>query len=160
MSDEAVQAGAKVVERRPILGGVAADEGYWAALEAGEFRMPRCPDCGTWRWPAHYRCGHCGGWEQEWEPVEPVGTVYSWTRSHYAFDRTQERAGDVPYVVVLAEIPGAGGARVLGVLAGSEDGLRVGAPVTGTIEPPSPKSKGYPSVRWSLDDAAGSEDAS
>jgi uncharacterized OB-fold protein len=82
--------------------------------------------------------------------VEPVGTVYSWTRSHYAFDRTQERAEDVPYVVVLAEIPAAGGARVLGALAGAEDDLRVGAPVTGTIDPPSPKSKGYPAIRWAV----------
>lgn len=150
MSDGAVQAVAQAVERRPILGGVAADAGYWAALDAGEFRLPRCPDCGTWRWPAHFRCGECGGWEQEWVPVEPVGTVYSWTRSRYAFDRTQERAEDVPYVVVLAEIPAAGGARVLGALAGAEDDLRVGAPVTGTIDPPSPKSKGYPAIRWTV----------
>ena len=157
MTDQTVHAvpggEAATVERVPILGGVAADQGYWEALEAGEFRMPRCPDCRTWRWPAHYRCGHCGGWEQEWIEVEPVGRVYSWTRSHYAFDRTQERSEDVPYVVVLAEIPAAGGARVLGVLAGSEDGLAVGAPVTGRIDPPSAKSKGYPAIRWALDAA-------
>jgi uncharacterized OB-fold protein len=83
--------------------------------------------------------------------VPATGVVYSWTRTWYAFDRTKERAGDIPYVVVLAEIAGAGGARVMGVLAGDEEGLRIGAPVTGTIDPPSAKSLGYPAVRWSID---------
>lgn len=138
-------------EQNRILGGVAADDGYWAALEDDEFRLPRCADCATWRWPAHWRCGHCGCWEQEWAPVEPVGAVYSWTRTWYAFDRTAERAGDVPYVVVLAQIPAAGGARVLGTLAGGADGLRIGAPVRGLIDPPSAKTKGHAAIRWSLE---------
>lgn len=143
-----------VAAETTITGGIGADRGYWDGLAAGEFRLPRCPDCGTWRWPAHFRCGRCGGWEQEWVAVEPVGSVYTWTRSWYAFDRTKERAEDVPYVVVLAEIPAAGNARVLGVLKGTEDGLRVGAPVTGSIDPPSGRSKGYPAVRWALGDSS------
>ena len=133
-----------------ITGGIGADDGYWEGLEEGEFRLARCPDCNTWRWPAHWRCAQCGGWGQEWVAVEPEGTVFSWTRTWYAFDRTQERAEDVPYVVVLAEIPAAGGARVLGVLKGSEEGLSIGAPVRGTIDPPSEKSKGYAAIRWWL----------
>jgi hypothetical protein len=35
----------------------------------------------------------------------------------YAFDRTAERAPDVPYVVVLAEIPAADGAHREGAFA-------------------------------------------
>jgi hypothetical protein len=54
---------------------------------------------------------------------------------------------------VVAELAGADGARVVGVLAGSEDGLRVGAPVHGHIDPPSAKSLGYAAVRWSLGEA-------
>ena len=79
-----------------------------------------------------------------------MGSVYSWTRSWYAFDRTRERAEDVPYVVVLAELHEAGKARVIGVLDGPDAGLRIGAGVRGHIDPPSPKSKGYPALRWSL----------
>lgn len=137
-------------EKGRIVGGIGADAGYWAGLEEGEFRMPRCPDCGTWRWPAHYRCAACGGWEQEWVAVEPTGTVYSWTRTWYAFDRTKAREPDVPYVVVLAEIPHAGNARVLGVLRGDEEKLRIGAPVTGSIDPPSEKSLGHAAIRWTV----------
>jgi uncharacterized OB-fold protein len=135
-----------------ITGGIGADDGFWEALEEGEFRLSRCADCKTWRWPAHFRCASCGSWDQEWAPVEPEGTVFTWTKTWLPFDRTPERAEDVPYVVIVAEIPEAGGARVIGALKGSEDGLRVGAKVRGTIDPPSEKSKHYAAVRWSLED--------
>ena len=85
-----------------------------------------------------------------WVEVAPRGLVFSWTRSWYAFDRVTERASDIPYVTILAEIPAADGARVLGVMKGDETGLRIGAPVIGTIESPSEKSKWYPAIRWEL----------
>jgi hypothetical protein len=135
-----------------IAGGIGADDGYWEFLEAGEFRLPRCSGCQQWTWPAHWRCGECGSWDFEWAPLDPRGVVYSWTRTWYAFDRTTERAEDVPYVVLLVEVEGAGGARVMGVLEGDEEGLRIGTPARGTIRPPSEKSKGYPSLVWSLDE--------
>ena len=133
-----------------LAGGIGADDRYWEALETGECRLPRCAGCGRWTWPAHWRCGECGSWEFDWTALQPRGSVYSWTRTWYAFDRTKERAQDVPYVVVLAEIDGAGGARAMGVLAGDDAGLKIGAPVAGTILPPSEKAKGYPSIVWSL----------
>lgn len=138
------------VSERRINGGIAADDPFWEALEAGELRLPCCAGCGRWTWPAHWRCGACGSWEFRWTAVEPAGTVYSWTRTWYAFDRTTERAGDLPYVVVLVEVDGTDGARVLGVLTGDEAPLKVGARVTGTILPPSEKSLGYPSLVWSI----------
>ncbi|BDB44087.1 MULTISPECIES: Zn-ribbon domain-containing OB-fold protein [Mycobacterium] len=133
-----------------ISGGIGADDRYWEALEEGVFELPRCADCGRWVWPAHFRCGQCGGWELDWEPVDPVGAVYAWTRCWYTFDRTTERSPDLPYVVVLAEIPAAGGARVTGVLDGAEEHLRIGSPVRGKIDAPSAKAKGYATIRWEL----------
>jgi uncharacterized OB-fold protein len=135
---------------RKITAGIGADDPYWEALEAGQFRLPRCAGCGRWTWPAHWRCGECGSWEFEWAARAATGTVYSWSRTWYAFDRTKERSGDLPYVVVLVEVDGAGGARVLGVLDGDDAPLVIGARVTGTILPPSEKTKGYPSVVWSV----------
>ena|SRR5256886_177559 len=133
-----------------ITGGIGADDPFWEALEAGEVRLPRCAGCGRWTWPAHWRCGECGSWEFHWNVVEPAGTVYSWTRTWYAFDRTRERAGDVPYVVVLVEIDGTDGARVLGVLNGDEAAVKIGARAAGAVLPPSEKTLGYPSIVWSL----------
>lgn len=137
-------------EKRRIVGGIGADDEYWRGLERGQFLLPRCAGCGTWMWPAHFRCGACGCWDMDWQQVAPKGTIYSWTRSWYAFERVKERTPDLPYVTALVEIEGAGGARVMGILAGDEADLRVGATVTGEILPPADKSKGYPSVVWRL----------
>ena len=137
--------------RIPIKGGIAGDAEFWDALDRGEFKISQCADCKTWIWPAHFRCGECGSWEIAWRDVEPRGTLYSWTRTHYVTATIKERAPDLPFVVVLVELPGAGGVRIDGVLAGSEEGLRIGAPVRGEIVPPSAKSKGYTSMVWTLD---------
>jgi uncharacterized OB-fold protein len=138
-----------------IPGGIHADEPYWNFLAAGDFRIPQCDSCGKWIWPAHWRCGVCGSWDSTWKQVEPKGTIYSWTRTWLAFERVRERAADIPYVVILAELAHVGGARVLGVLDGdSMAELRVGLPVRGIIAPRDPKTKGYPSILWRLDESA------
>src|SRR5436853_612755 len=62
-----------VPERDRIVGGIGADEPYWEYLEQGEFRLPRCAGCHQWMWPAHFRCGECGSWDQEWVQREPTG---------------------------------------------------------------------------------------
>jgi uncharacterized OB-fold protein len=134
-----------------IVGGINADEPYWEYLAAGEFRLSHCAGCGRTIWPAHFRCGECGSWDMEWVATEPVGTVYSWTRTWYSFDRTTERADEIPYVTVLCEVDGADGARVMGILEGDERAVKVGARVRGVIKPPSPKSKNYPSICWVID---------
>jgi uncharacterized OB-fold protein len=125
---------------------------YWEYLGEGEFRLPRCPQCKRWNWPAQWRCSACGCWDLEWIEVEPVGNVYTWTRTWYVFDGVKERADDIPYVVIRAELPTAGGSQVLGVLEGSEEGLKIGTPVRGHILPASAKTKGYPTLVWRLAD--------
>ena len=136
--------------RHRLSAPISNDDEYWKGLARGEFTLSRCASCHTWIWPANFRCADCGAWELEWVPVEPVGRVFSWTRTWMAFDRVLERRDQVPYVVVLAEIPAAGRVRIMGVLSGSEEKLGVGAPVRGLIKPPSPISKGYPSIVWEL----------
>lgn len=133
-----------------IRGGIGADEGYWAALEQGEFKLSRCSSCHDWMWPAHFRCGHCGSWEITWEAVEPVGTIYTWTRNHAVSDVIKERREDLPFVTVLVELRQAGGARVAGVLQGDGTKVRIGAPVRGVIRPPEARAKGYATMAWEL----------
>ncbi|WP_220129729.1 Zn-ribbon domain-containing OB-fold protein [Sphingomonas chungangi] len=133
-----------------ISGAIEADDEYWRWLEEGEFRLPRCASCDHWTWPAHFRCGQCGSWEFAWTPVTLEGAIFSWTRSWYAFDRVMERKEDVPYVSLVVELPQAGGARVMGVLTGDDSRAAIGAKVRGTILPPSPKTKHYPSVTWAI----------
>lgn len=138
-------------EQHKITGAIEADDEYWRGLEDGTFQLCHCSSCKTWTWPAHFRCGHCGSWDFEWVALEPKGKIFTYTRSRYAFDRVLERKDDVPYVTIVAEIPEANNVRVMGVMKGSEEGLAIGAPVRGVIEPPCPKTKNYPSIRWELD---------
>ncbi|WP_336967494.1 Zn-ribbon domain-containing OB-fold protein [Sphingobium aromaticiconvertens] len=135
-------------EQVKIVGGIGADDEFWRGLERGEFCLPTCASCGTWMWPAHFRCGACGAWEMQWNAIEPRGTIFTWTRSWYAFDRVSERTADVPYVSAVVEIPHAGGARVMGIYEGTDEALRIGVDVVGHILPPSEKTKGYPSIVW------------
>jgi len=139
-----------IFEQHKISGAIEADDQFWRALEEGVFKLPRCSACKTWTWPAHFRCGRCGSWQFEWVALEPQGTIFTWTRTHYAFDRVLERKQQLPYVTVVAEIPQAGGARVMGVLKGEDRDLHTGMPVRGTIDPPSAQSKWYPSIRWEV----------
>jgi uncharacterized OB-fold protein len=86
-----------------------------------------------------------------WIELSPAGIVYSWTRTWYPFDRVRERAADIPFVSILAEVAGTDGARVLGMLAGDDKHLRIGVPVRGIILPPSEKTKGYPTITWKVE---------
>jgi uncharacterized OB-fold protein len=142
-------------KQHKLIGFFDAGDEFWEGLEDGVFRLSRCAGCQRWLWePSNgsppYRCADCGSWDQEWVAVEPVGTVYAWTRANQPFDGVLERRNEVPYVTIEAEIPAAGGARVTGLLDGDLSRLRVGAPVRGRIVPPSVESKGYATVRWSI----------
>jgi len=136
--------------KHKITGAIEADDQFWRSLEEGQFKLPRCSSCKHWTWPAHFRCGQCGSWEFEWVALELKGTIFTWTRTHYAFDRVLERKQEVPYVTVVAEIPEAGNSRVMGVLKGNESDPHTGKRVHGTIDPPSAVSKWYPSIRWEV----------
>lgn len=124
------------------------DAPYWAGLGAGELRIQRCTGCRRWCWPADWRCPGCGSYDFDWPTVAPVGTVYSWVRSRLPF--VAAYADLVPYVDVLVELPGAAGARVLGLLTGSEERLRIGAVVHGTFRAASERTIGLPVLTWAL----------
>jgi uncharacterized OB-fold protein len=84
----------------------------------------------------------------EWKTVDAGGIVYSWCRTHYPF--AAQYADLIPYVNVLVELPAAGHRRVLGLLLGEADGLRIGAAVRPVIEQASERSHGLPALRWRL----------
>ncbi|MFZ0713784.1 Zn-ribbon domain-containing OB-fold protein [Mycobacterium sp.] len=126
----------------------AVDQPYWDALRANEVRLPQCARCASWIWPAGWRCGECGSYEMEWKRIDAYGTVYSWCRTHYAFSTAY--ADLVPYVNVLVELPAAGHRRVLGLMIGDQDGLKIGAAVSPVIEQASARTRGLPALRWQL----------
>jgi uncharacterized protein len=80
--------------------------------------------------------------------------VYTWVKTHHEFMPAYKDL--IPYVTVLAELPQAGGSRVIGLLVGSEEGLKIGAPVFGVFEAPSERTQGLHAIRWQLTDSASS----
>jgi uncharacterized OB-fold protein len=127
------------------------DRPHWEGLRTGHLLLQRCRDCRTWVWSPLPICPGCHSFDMGWEPVEPMGTIYSWTRTWQPF--APESTGHLPYVVVLVELPAADGRRVMGILAHA-DGItpRIGAPVHGEIEQP-PDDAHWPLVRWHLSEA-------
>jgi uncharacterized OB-fold protein len=124
------------------------DEPHWQALRHGRLELQRCTQCCTWIWSPRPICPVCHSFELRWQLVEPVGTVYSWTRTWQPF--SPESSGHLPYLDVLVELPGAGGRRVVGLLEAPDDVMpRIGDTVLGHIEQP-PDDAHWPLVRWRL----------
>lgn len=125
-----------------------AEARYWRSLSEGRLELPRCVGCGRWHWPAVWRCGDCGSWEQAWHEVAMRGTVFSWTRTWHAFAGAE--ALPLPYVSMVVELPQAGSLRLLGILEGDASALRLGAAVQGLAARTAFDGDSIPAIRWSL----------
>ncbi|WP_167104512.1 Zn-ribbon domain-containing OB-fold protein [Mycobacterium sp. DL592] len=126
------------------------DGPHWDGLRSGRLTLQQCSECSTWIWSPRPMCPHCHSFQLSWRDVDPIGTIFSWTRTWQPF--TRESTGHLPYVVVLVELPAAGGRRIVGVLADA-DGVTptIGAPVRGHIEQP-PDDRHWPLIRWHLEE--------
>jgi uncharacterized OB-fold protein len=150
---------APAVRKRNLMPFVNAGHAFWDYLEDGEFRLCRCAECHEWLWESYQggsdvRCGACGSWTIEWVEVPNVGEVYSWVVVNQPFDGAEMFHDEIPYTTVEALVDGLEGPRVIGLLRGPSDGLRVGAVVQAVIEPPSNQTNGYATLRWRLASSA------
>ncbi len=127
--------------------GLGADAPYWQALQQGQLKLQQCSDCSQWHWPAVWRCGECGSWEQQWREVTPRGRIYSWTRSHYDFGAP--KGLPLPYVSVVVELAEAGNVRLLGHLAANSDEQpAIGMAVEGELFHCEVDGESIPAWRW------------
>jgi uncharacterized OB-fold protein len=132
---------------RPVPEPDGLDTPYWEGTRDGELRVQRCRGCRTWQWGPEWICHRCLGFDLEWTTVEPRGTIYSWERSWHPVHPALRGHG--PYVVVLVELPHAGGVRMIGNLLG--DPLRaveIGAPVEAVFEPHEDVTPPFTLVHW------------
>lgn len=84
-------------------------EPFWAACREKRFVVPRCGECGRFRWPPGPMCPNCQSTAVDWVESSGLGRVYSWVVVNHA--PHPELADQVPYVVALVELPQ--GVRVL-----------------------------------------------
>lgn len=109
------------------------DAPYWEGLARGELRAQRCRACKAWQWGPEWICHACHSFDVGFEAVAPRGRIYSWERVWHPVHPALR--GATPYIVVLVELPEAGGIRMLGNLLGSrEQPVTIGSPVEAVIE--------------------------
>jgi uncharacterized OB-fold protein len=89
---------------------------FWAATARGAVALPRCPGCGEWQWyPLDgCPCGRVGA--PEWTELPGTGHIHTFTRVERAF---LPFGGEPPYTVVLVDLDGAPGPRLVTVLTGA-----------------------------------------
>ena len=127
----ATNSGGKDRVERSGVKGMGADGPYWSAIDAGRLELPRCQGCGRWHWPAPFRCSECSSNQFEWVKREPVGQIYSWTRTWHRFDGLENFP--LPFVSVLVELPEAGNIRLLGRYDESAGAPVIGMAVIGEV---------------------------
>jgi len=84
---------------------------FWDACRKRELRVQRCADCGRFRQPPAPGCAACGSKLFEWPLLSGLGTVFSYTVVHHA--AVPPLAAEIPYNVVVVELDGAPGARLI-----------------------------------------------
>lgn len=106
---------------------------YWQGLREGVLLVQRCGACGTWQFGGEWLCHRCHAFDPTWVAVAPRGRIFSWERVWHPVHPALKARG--PYLVVIVELPAAGGVRMLGNLLG--DALQevpIGAEVEGVFE--------------------------
>ena len=127
------------------------DRPYWDGARAHELRVQRCAACKTWRWGPEWICHACRSFDAEWIAVEPVGRIHGWER---VWHPVHPSLGDaVPYVIVLVELPHAGGVRMIGNLVGDPLApVAVGARVRAVFEDHERAEAPYTLVHWEIEE--------
>jgi uncharacterized OB-fold protein len=101
---------------------------WWQAAAAHRLVVQVCNRCGRTRHPPGPLCPSCRSFDLGWREVSGRGTVYTYTVVRRAF--IPSLADRLPYVVVVVELEGGGGARLLSNLVEADvAAVRVGMPV-------------------------------
>jgi uncharacterized protein len=120
--------------------------GWWEAAAAHRLVVQRCTDCGHTRHPPGPVCPRCRSLASEWSAVAGTGTVYTYTVVRQAFIPSLQ--DKLPYVVIVVELDGANGARIVSNLVDVEpEEVTVGMPVEVVWEDMGPELA-VPRFRW------------
>ena len=133
----------------PIAASNGLDAPYWEGTQRHELWVQRCRACSTWQWGPEWLCHECHSFDVGWEQVAAEGSIYSWERPWHPVHPSL--ADGVPYVVLLIELPHAGGIRMVGNLHGDPLApFAIGDPVTAVFEDHDDPQQPYTLVQWAL----------
>jgi len=120
---------------------------YWQGLQENRLRVQRCTRCKGWQFGPEWLCHRCHAFDIAWIEVAARGRIYSWERVwHPSHPVLKDR---VPYLVVLVELPHAGGVRMVGNLLGNPlQHVQIGAEVEGVFEHHPDGHPPYSLLHW------------
>ena len=103
---------------------------YWAAAKAHRLSLQKCEQCRAYLYPPGPACPTCGNADISFGDLGPdiTGRLYSYIVTHRAF--VPGFGNETPYVVALAEVDQAGGAKLLANLVNCAPAdVRIGMPL-------------------------------
>lgn len=74
---------------------------FWNGLAQGRWETTCCDECGRQTFPPRPVCPHCWSDRVHWRALQPIGTLYSWTRIHAA---PAVFAPEAPYAVGIVDL--------------------------------------------------------
>jgi uncharacterized OB-fold protein len=102
---------------------------FYEHAASGMLHLQQCTECGRFRHPPRYYCPYCFSPSYRWTPSAGAGRLFSWTITHFPFDRGWEE-----------------GTRVIGAFDGDADAdLRVGLDLVATVDI---EAYGFPFLRF------------
>ena len=120
---------------------------YWEGTRNETLNVQRNPATGVYQWPPQWITYDTQSFDIEWVEVAPKGVIYSWTRVWHPIHPAIKDA--VPYLVVIVELPHAGGIRMLGNLLGDPlQDVQIGAEVEAAFEHHNDATVPFTLVQW------------
>ena len=118
--------------RKPLPRLDDANRPFWDGARAGELRLQRCADCGTFRFPAARACVRCHGTRSAWVATSGRGSVESFCVFHKGYFPGFE--AELPYNVAIVALHE--GVKLFSNLVGiANDAIRIGMAVEAAFEP-------------------------
>jgi uncharacterized OB-fold protein len=101
---------------------------FWKATAEHRLTLPRCTNCGTFRFPPAAFCYVCRQQDVEWIEHDGNGTLYSFTVIRHGVIPGLEDA--LPLVIGVIELPDTNGCRLIGNVIGvAPEVVEIGMPV-------------------------------
>ena len=105
-----------------------ATEPFWAAARDRRLVLPRCTNCGTFRFPPAAFCWVCRHQDVDWIAHDGNGALYSFTVLRHAV--IPAVADALPIVIGVVELPETNGCRLIGNILGCPpEVVEIGMPV-------------------------------
>lgn len=92
------------------------DAPFWEGARNHTLLVQRCRACETFQFGPEWICHHCRSSEIDWTQCGGRGKVYAFERVWHPVHKALRDKG--PYLIVLVELPDAGGVRMVGNLLG------------------------------------------